>query len=458
MSSWQLVRVSLTILIIAGCQQVGPSAIKMGRLNYNEVIQETSKSQTFANIVRVRNHEPTSFIDVAQISAGVLVQASLTGGIAGIGAEAGKTGGTLAGTTGSANIGLEYQEIPTIQYQPLLGQALISQITTPIPVQSLVNLADSDWPVASLLSLSVDRITPSYEDYGLAINTLIALDDLGVVTFSARSDESSNQGTGGTDSSPKKESSPTLVVDLHPSHSYADAASNTKLQANIKLLWCRFVTAIDPGVSCEKASAVSFAVNRPRSSNAATSSSDYSLRTRSALGTLKAATETPYPSIGFISYQMYQDIVGKPWNRRPVCGSASYYTLLPEEENGGDDPQPEPIDIITEVRGDILNSVSSDTRATSCLFIASYSDNTAKSAALEAYLASLRRFILVITSDAPPLRSYVSYSDGKNWYYIAADDEISQKNFVLIGELLTIQAIAPQTLPLTPTVPVGGRG
>jgi len=43
------------------------------------VIPQTSKLQTFANIIRVFRHEPTSFMDVSQINAEFTVQNTLMG-------------------------------------------------------------------------------------------------------------------------------------------------------------------------------------------------------------------------------------------------------------------------------------------------------------------------------------------------------------------------------------------
>jgi hypothetical protein len=83
---------------------IGPGSIRVDRLDYNEVIQQTYKQQTSANIIRVRHYEPTTFVDVTQITASVLGQATLGGAVDGI--------GTVA--SGSSAMALEYQESPTI--------------------------------------------------------------------------------------------------------------------------------------------------------------------------------------------------------------------------------------------------------------------------------------------------------------------------------------------------------
>ena len=59
---------------------------------------------------------------------------------------------------------LQYEESPTIRYQPLTGAALIAQVSSPITVDSIASLYDSDWPIGELLDLATDRITPRIWD------------------------------------------------------------------------------------------------------------------------------------------------------------------------------------------------------------------------------------------------------------------------------------------------------
>ena len=43
------------------------------------------------------------------------------------------------------------------------------------------------------------------------------------------------------------------------------------------------------------------------------------------------------------------------------------------------------------------------------------------------------------------------------WYSLRNDDLISKRNLALVAQIDTIQAVQPQTQPLTPTINVGGR-
>jgi hypothetical protein len=437
--------------VLGACQKIGPGSIALGRLNYNEVIQETSKVQTFANIVRAYNHEPTAFMDVTQISATVLGQMSLSGAIGSIGAATGKLG--------SVNIGpLEYQESPTIQYQPLLGQALATQVSTPISPDSLANLFDSNWPFASLLTLSVDRITPGYRDYFPAIDALISLDQLGAIVLTSEAivvnDTSEKQGSGDQ----SKTSIPVLAVNLETKaprivfdHKQMPADAN----ALVSILWSRFLNLISGSAPIDKQSkVVRFRSNAFRIPVGAPVGNLTILRTRSALGVLQWAFTQPDPLFAVIDKPLFDQIRGNLWNVSGDECNNPFYTLTPEQESL-QDGQERP-----DKPGRSLNRVDPTTlsvKATSviqkCLLTII---DPAESVEHEGDLFALRRFMLIIKSTQPPVEPYVAYNDGKFWYHIASDDVISQRNFLLVSQILTIQAAPPAPLPLTPTVTVGG--
>jgi hypothetical protein len=439
---------------LLGCQVFGPNAIQAGRLSYNEVIQRTSMVQTLANIIRVKNAEPTSFLDITQINAGVLAQGIGVGGVTNIGLN----------KLGSANLSLEYQEAPTIQYQPLTGAALISQLSTPVTTESIANLYHSDLPFASLLSLTLERFTPGYTDYGSAINALIALDDFGAILITPVLTESafSQSGKKSSDSSAKsddKKTNPVLVISLLPFHPYTGKKlEEADTQRRIQSLWCRLVALLlEPNTPCPGVTQLTLTTSvPPRERRKVFDQTVNFLRTRSAIGILKAATETPAPLIGFVSEALFQKIRGHPWNRDPAllrCPSSSFYTLLPEDEDPRDHPNANP-QITNEVQSFILNSANTG----ACLYTTSdfLDPNDFDKAKREDRLAFLRRFLLVIVSDRELPNSYVSYSNGRQWYSIDSDDEISKRNFVLISDLLIIQATTTPPPSLT-AITVGPR-
>ena len=177
---------SLAVAIgLTACQQAGPTSIGMGRDRYNSIIQSTSMEQTMANIVRVYRHEQTLFMDVSEVDATVSFGGSFVGATTNIGAHAGKAGSTLAGEVGSATGTVQYSETPTIRYQPILGQALVAQLVTPVSVDALGLLYDSSWDVAPLLDLSSAYLTLDYREFYSALNTIDELTHRGAVELAA---------------------------------------------------------------------------------------------------------------------------------------------------------------------------------------------------------------------------------------------------------------------------------
>jgi len=446
---------------LAGCQFFGPTSIQVGRPVYNDVIQETSKLQTFANIIRVAKHEPTSFMEVSQINAQFAVQGSLMGAVAGI-------GGTRIG---SANLGLLFQENPNITYTPLTGQSLVSQIATPITVDSLANLINSDWSITSVLSLAVDRLTPGYEDYGMAINALIALDDLGAITISVTKIETSPPKTTKpikeNGSSASAEPSTVLEITLQTSHPNTRRnPEQAPTLTEIRDLWCRLVAVMTHTKCPTSVEKLSLAVSVSPSRNILYSNVAINqIKTRSAIGILKAATEIPEPLVAIVPPETYEVITNRPWNRTKArlstCANASYYTLLPKDEGEFDNPtKNSKYDemITSRVVDKISRFDQSPSVIESCLYTIDYSLNPTnyENSLLENRLRNLRRFVLVIESDHEIPGSYVSYPYRGKWYSIDLEDEISQKNFVLIGQFLTMQSTVTTTPPPAPTVSVGG--
>jgi hypothetical protein len=496
----------LSISLLPGCQTWGPRAIRYGRPDYNEVIHLTSQQQLMLNILRVANHEPTLIVDVQQINASVLFQGSLNAQISGIGTS--RRSGYESGTVGLGT--LEYQEAPTIQYTPLIGQALVAQITRPLTPDNIANLINSDWPLVSVLTLVPDRITPGYKDFFPAVDAIVELDQYGAVVISAaryadivaamplnvsRLATPSKQSGDSSGSQPND----TLVLYLRLEHPALEPLERNqqerRAQLNILHLWLRLLRIYNPEqVSKQRFEALNSAIEQEGFSiqNLVAQLPNYiairtigvsrdkskifppELRVRSGLGILKAAAEPPDVKIEFVNPQEYRAIREHPWNRRNdldrkpgSCHEVNFYTVLrsdlTEPQRRSDTPA-----------NSLLNpgSITQYSRAVSkaedflrsgqykCAFTTS--DNLDvddyDEVEQETALGEQRRFILVIQDSKPPDRDvYVSIRRDGEWFYIDKRDDVSQRNFVLLGQFLTMQAIAPQTPPVSPSILVGPR-
>ena len=516
-------------LFFFGCNLVGPAAISNGRISYNQTIQQTSKQQVFINILRSYYEEPTLFMDVTEVDAGILAQASVTGGKSGIGAHAGTSGGTLAGEVEAVAGTVQYEETPIIRYQPLQGQALVAQISTPITIDTISKLFDSDWPIDSVLNFAVDRLTPNWVGYGAALNAINALDDYGVLVIvpgSASQAKGSNDGlhlkAGNTASIDMNNvtiqvgsAGQSNALDIYLSekgpslypYAYSEPKKDSTIvevperkgsnilnreRKEIDSLWKRLQQLYREPLQAEE--------NRVRIRTTATTATQTKkgvqttvllppvMRTRSAFGILSNATGL----VDVVSRSRYQAI--RDFNKachftESECPSIDWYMLWPslDEESKFARPQTQTAcepptgtameteepqsysklrhsideeDKIALVIRDLI-LIKRDAHSLRCLYTTNISLEPTDYWQLlqEERLRSLRKYVLIIEESTCPSSSYVSYYDDKRrmCYYIDDADKISKENFLLITQFLIMQAIPPQTPPLTPTLPVGSK-
>ncbi len=504
--------------ILAGCQTVGPLAIDLGRDRYNGVIQSTSKEQTLSNIVRVSNHEPTSFMEVSEVDATTSFSGNLSGAVSGIGATAGtrsQSAGTIAGQVGAIASGVTYSESPLIRYTPLLGQPLVAQLVTPVSVDALEYLSESNWQPSPLFDLASSYLTPDLSEFYPALNIISELYNDGALSFVAASSEltkpqgpTSDERTSRTPlgtltlevankpaSSGRNDALDIYLLPLHQHQQRSKLAEGRQvLQLWVRLLWIysgsqpKFTPPKDSGCAQIGATMSPSALRMldvrlgsldrkldldevrkclpnfielrttpipaQKAVAAGLSSGAPLLKTYSALGVLKNAAEKPRPRFTFIDRGVYEKIRSHPWNLN--ADTLSFYTLLPEDESEGDET---PV-----AKGEEADAAKIDREAVDWLerpgadvFIYNPQGVSQEEyVRVNGRLGFLRRYILIIVADQQPANAYVShFADGK-WYYIADDDEISQKNFDVVSLFLTMMAIPSAVPPIAPTIAVGG--
>jgi hypothetical protein len=541
--SAKLVLVVAMSIVFGGCQMVGPIAIDQGRDRYNRIIQSTSKEQTFENIIRVYHHEPTVFMDVTEVDATTTFSGTGSGGVSNIGARAGTSGGTLSGQTESLAGGVTYSESPLIRYQPLLGQALVAQLATPVSATSLDSLFVSSWTVMPLFDLSTSYLTLDFSEFYSALNPIGELAyDNAIALIATKSDltkeqqdgtrDGSSNANGGRDGRTGKASSrvsgnggvqvasqkitlevsskptsstgtDTLVVYLNPFHS--NGAENRDRHRRDLQLWVRLLElyfgtqkdlppkrdhcpnnakrsyteadlksldialgrkALRLNVNAIRECLPNFIELRTMPVKVAVSAKeDLSsgaplLRTFSGLGILKNATEAPFRRVAFITAEDYRRIRSYPWNIE--ADSFNFYTLAPDDAKASRDfpyalGASEKDVPMAKAAIDWLNQASNREKP----FVYEPRDKDAYSYDYNRgnrALGLLRRYVLIICSDTAPINAYVSHFDRGHWYYIEADDTVSQKNFDLISLFMTMMAVAPSTAPLSPSISVGSGG
>jgi hypothetical protein len=494
-----VVRIVVRVLVVGtlglsgGCASVGPIAIDQGRQRYNHIIQETSKQQTFANIIRVYLRDPTTFMDVTEVDASTTFSGTASGGLSSIGAIPGTkstSAGTINGEIGNVAGGITYTESPLIRYQPLLGQALVGQLATPVTPDAMASLYDSSWGVIPLLDLSTSVMALDDNESIAAMSAIGYLDRHGDVLLVAEKSELT-KGNDSTASGPiGKSSAGNVTLEVTNKAASTGAADALVIYYKprhpdrlSKEMWNRLLSFYDgtqarpaqkPGPMCAAGGCVNTGpdrielrtkpVTRDKMISAHLTSGAPLMRTYSALGLLKAAMESPHPIIGVIDrncYDMIREHSSHLWNDSfDKDFQLNFFTLLPDEEPlCGVNVRPLNSDYDAELSESLKRYAPRTKTEEDTPFVYAPSHITKKAFVAANYrLKSLRRYILIIQSDSPPpADAYVSYLDHGKWYYIEREDQISQKNFQLVTLFLTIMAVPGATQqPLTPAITVGG--
>jgi hypothetical protein len=145
------VSIFLTALLISGCQSnFGPSALNNTHIPYNQAISETLNQQMLLNLVRLKYRDGAYYLGVGNVTA------SLDFGVnAGIGSNVnmGPSGNVM-----TSNLGMSYNDSPTISFQPLQGEAFFKSVLTQLPIGTLVLLGTTGWNIDDILGLCVDEI------------------------------------------------------------------------------------------------------------------------------------------------------------------------------------------------------------------------------------------------------------------------------------------------------------
>ena len=148
---WALAGATL-IATLTACNAVGPSVLRSGRQDYNEVVQLTASEQLLLNLVRLRYLEPPLFLEVASVTASYQMESGL-----GVGASV-PNQQSAAGTVFSPTLRAAFLEKPTISFVPLQGDKFVSQLLSPISLDKLLLLFHSGWSVERILRVCVQRL------------------------------------------------------------------------------------------------------------------------------------------------------------------------------------------------------------------------------------------------------------------------------------------------------------
>ncbi len=182
-------------LLLAGCA-IGPKALARTRLQYNEVVKTTSEEQLLLNIVRLRYVDTPSSLAVSSVAAQFEVNQSfqLTPFFVASGAEVAKTWAAVL-----PQLGIGGADRPTFSLTPLDDQEFTRKLFTPLPLDGLVYLAKTTWPISTVFRLYLENLnwvsnaetasgptpkrSPVYEEFRRGVLALQTLQDRGQIVF-----------------------------------------------------------------------------------------------------------------------------------------------------------------------------------------------------------------------------------------------------------------------------------
>src|SRR5712692_1194389 len=194
-------------VVVTGCS-FGPKALARTRLEYNEVVKTTGEEQLLLNIVRLRYSDTPSSLAVSTIAAQFEINRNfqLTPFFVASGAEVAKTWAAIL-----PQLGIGGADRPTFSLTPLDDQEFTRKLFTPLPLDGLVYLAKTTWPISTVFRLYLENLNwvsnaqtasgptpksqPVYEDFLRGVQAMQALQDRGQLVFSV---EDRQEALGGS--------------------------------------------------------------------------------------------------------------------------------------------------------------------------------------------------------------------------------------------------------------------
>ena len=200
-----LTAIAVAVLLPA-CSSFGPSALQQSRLQYNEVVKATTEEQLLLNIVRLRYTDTPSSLAVSSIAAQFELTKNfqLTPFFVASGAEVAKSYSAIL-----PQLGIGGADRPTFSLTPVDDQEFTRKLFTPLPLDGLIYLAKTTWPISTVFRLYLENLNwisnaqtasgptpkaePVFQDFLGGVRAMQALQDRGQLVFGVE-DRSESQG------------------------------------------------------------------------------------------------------------------------------------------------------------------------------------------------------------------------------------------------------------------------
>lgn len=164
-----LAAIVAAVTAATGCAGLGHKTIEGARFGYNEAMVRTWNEQMLLNLVRLRYRDTPLFLEVSSVTA----QYTFSGSASAAGTF--QVDGADGANEFGAGLGIGYTESPTISYAPLQGERFVTQLLSPVPLETVMMLTGTGWSIDRVMRTCVQQAnglrnapsasgpTPSYE-------------------------------------------------------------------------------------------------------------------------------------------------------------------------------------------------------------------------------------------------------------------------------------------------------
>ncbi len=184
-------------ICLTGCS-LGPRSIETQRLRYNEAVKRTTEEQLLLNIIRLRYSESPSSLAVSSIAAQQeLVKSLKLVPFFVVGGDPLSRGLTSLLPQGELNAA----DRPTVSFTPLDDQDFTKRLFTPLPLDGVIYLSKTTWPISTVFRLWLEninwvpnaetasgptpRLPPIFAEYRNGMEALQRLQDRKLIAFFA---------------------------------------------------------------------------------------------------------------------------------------------------------------------------------------------------------------------------------------------------------------------------------
>lgn len=187
---------ALVSIFLAGCSSFGPRSLHQSRLEYNEAIKSTTEEQMLLNIVRLRYTDTPSSLGVSAIAAQFERNQSfgLTPFFAASGADINQSFTAIL-----PQISVQNADRPTFSLTPLDDQEFTRKLFTPLPLDGLVYLVKTTWPISTVFRLYLENLNwvpnaqtasgptpaeaPDFSNFRRGVEAMQVLQDRALIVF-----------------------------------------------------------------------------------------------------------------------------------------------------------------------------------------------------------------------------------------------------------------------------------